>query len=55
MYIMDLKDNSKLKNTIEYFINNVNHPKKLELVAEPSLIKHLLSIKRELIMQGIHF
>lgn len=52
---MDLEKNAKLTNIIEYFINHITHPKKLELVAEPSFIKHLLSIKRELMIQGIHF
>jgi hypothetical protein len=52
---MDLEKNNTLKNVIEYFVNNINHPKKLEIVAEPSFIKYLLAAKRELMLQGIHF
>lgn len=33
MYIMDLEQDARLTKIIEYFINNINQPKRLELVA----------------------
>jgi hypothetical protein len=55
MYIIDLDKDKKLANMLTFFINNISHPSELEDVAEPSLIKTLLTIKRELIMQGMLF
>jgi hypothetical protein len=46
MYFIELKNNIKLKNMIEFFVNNIDHPHRLEIVAEPSLVKALLSAKR---------
>ena len=55
MYINDLTRDKLLKASITYFLENIDNPARLESFVEPTFIKKLLTIKRELIMQGIHF
>ena len=55
LYHYDLTKSRQLKAVISHFLNNLSFPDQLETVAEPTLVKKLLSTKRELIIQGIHF
>lgn len=55
MYLQDLTQDPELKALITYFVNNLTFPQRLEAVAEPTLVKRLLTLKRELILQGIFF
>lgn len=53
MFFSDLADEQMLK-TIHKFVNNIHDHKQLEGIAEPSFCKYLLSLKRELSMQGLN-
>lgn len=55
MYVYDLVLDKKLQALITYFINNLQFANKLEALAEPTLVKRLLALKRELIIQGVKF
>lgn len=55
MYLQDLTQDPELKALLTFFINNLTFAQRLEAVAEPTLVKRLLSLKRELILQGTSF
>ena len=55
MYLYDLTTDKRLKAIITHFINNLHKPSNLTDIAEPTFIKKLLSLKRELLMQGVEF
>jgi hypothetical protein len=55
IYVSDIRKDESLKAIVTFFINNLLFPKKLEAIGEPSLIKKLLTIKRELMIQGVKF
>ena len=55
IYVSDIRKDAALNAIITFFVNNLQFPKKLEALGEPSLIKKLLMIKRELMIQGIKF
>lgn len=46
MYVYDLAKDQKLQALITYFINNLQYTGKLEALAEPTLVKRLLALKR---------
>lgn len=53
MYVVDLHKDKQLLRKIKWFIENLLDHGRLEAVAEPSLVKYLLGLKREIIMQGV--
>ena len=53
MYLYDLTQDKQLKSIITHFVNNLQHPSKLVTVTEPTFVKKILAMKRELIMQGV--
>ena len=55
MFLFDLCKDKKLNIMLGYFVNNLGHPARLEAVGEPSFVKKILMIKRELIFQGVVF
>jgi hypothetical protein len=53
MYVYDLPKDKQLQAVITYFVNNLQFPNLLEAEAEPTLVKRLLMMKRELMIQGV--
>lgn len=55
MLNIDLTKDARLAATLNHFVENVDHPFALQAVAEPFFCKKLLTLKRELILQGMKF
>lgn len=55
MLNIDLTKDARLAATLSHFVENVDHPFALQAVAEPFFCKKLLTLKRELILQGMKF
>lgn len=48
------ENDEELKRIIEVFVNNMHNVKELEGIAEATFCKYLLSLKRDLKMQGLN-
>ena len=48
------ENDEELKRIIEVFVNNMHDVKELEGIAEATFCKYLLSLKRDLKMQGLN-
>ena len=48
------ENDEELKRIIEVFVNNMHDVKGLEGIAEATFCKYLLSLKRDLKMQGLN-
>ena len=54
MYLDEPEKDGKLIQVIQRFVSSIHDVTKLEGVAEPTFCKYLLSLKRDLLMQGLN-